>query len=125
MTATLTITLSDEILKALKEEKSITVAVNSGGGGAAPAPRAARATRAATARAPRTGKAARPNAGPFRTGSLPAKLVAWATGRNRPFGVPDVVKKFRIKRGHASMLITYVSKAGAVNRVGRGEYAAA
>ena len=63
-------------------------------------------------------------AGPYREGSLPAKLVAWAGGLKKPFGVPDLMKKFRIKRGHASMLIAYVSKGGAVKRVGRGEYAA-
>jgi hypothetical protein len=34
------------------------------------------------------------------------------------------MRKFKIKRGHASMLIAYVSKGGAVRRVGRGEYAA-
>jgi hypothetical protein len=35
------------------------------------------------------------------------------------------MKKLRIKRGHASMLVAYVLKAGAVRRVGRGEYRAA
>jgi len=34
------------------------------------------------------------------------------------------MKKLKIKRGHASMLIAYVTKGGAVKRVGRGEYAA-
>lgn len=31
----------------------------------------------------------------------------------------------KIKRGHASMLLAYVIKGGAVKRVGRGEYTAA
>lgn len=122
MTATLTITLSDEILKVLKDEKSIAVALSSAGRGTAPAPRSAPAAQAAPARASRSAKGKKPDAGPFRAGSLPARLVAWAGGRKRPFGVPDLVKKFRIKRGHASMLIAYVAKAGAVKRVGRGAY---
>lgn len=125
MTATLTITLSDEILKALKEEKSIAIALNSGAGGAAPASRAAPRARAKAARAPRSAKTAKSDAGPFRAGSLPARLLSWAGGRKRPFGVPDVVKAMRIKRSHASMLIAYASKAGAVKRVGRGAYRAA
>jgi hypothetical protein len=35
------------------------------------------------------------------------------------------MKAMKIKRGHASMLLTYVMKGGAVRRVGRGEYRAA
>jgi len=108
MTAKLTITLSDDVLKALREAKAITVALNAGGR-AAPAGKA---------------KSANGNAA-YRAGSLPAKLMDWAAGRKKPFGVPDLMKKFRIKRGHASMLIAYVTKGGAVKRVGRGEYAAA
>jgi len=114
MTAKLTITLSDEVLKALKASKSITVALASGGGGAGRAPRAA-------ASAPARGGSKR-GAGAFREGSLPAKLLGWATGLKKPFGVPELMKKFKIKRGHASMLVAYVTKAGAVKRVGRGAY---
>jgi len=112
MTAKLTITLSDDVLKALKQAKSITLALDSGG-------RAAPASRAAPA-----GKAANGKAGPYRQGSLPAKLMAWAGGRKKPFTVPEVMKAMKIKRGHASMLVAYVRKGGAVKRVGRGEYAA-
>jgi len=119
MTATLTITLGDEILKALKEEKSITVALNSGGGNAAPAPRTVPRTRSSRATGP-----AKANTSTFRAGSLPAKLVAWAAGRKRPFGVPDVMKALKIKRSHASMLLTAVMRKGGVKRVGRGEYSA-
>ncbi len=119
MTAKLTITLSDEVLKALKASKSITVALASGGGGRAP--RAA-ASRPAGASKASNGTKREAGAGGFREGSLPAKLLGWAGGRKRPFGVPDLMTKFRIKRGHASMLIAYVAKAGAVKRVSRGAY---
>ncbi len=111
MMATLTITLSDDVLKALREAKAITVALGTG-------PAASRAAPVATS------KAANGKAGPYREGSLPAKLLSWAGGRKKPFGVGEVMKKLKIKRGHASMLIAYVTKGGAVKRVGRGEYAA-
>ena len=114
MTAKLTITLSDEVLKALKASKSITVALASGGA----APRSASRTMAPA----RAGRARRN--GEFREGSLPAQLLGWAKGLKKPFGVPDLMKKFKIKRGHASMLVAYVTKAGAVQRVGRGAYTA-
>ncbi|HEX5032431.1 MAG TPA: hypothetical protein VFX78_13355 [Candidatus Eisenbacteria bacterium] len=110
MTAKLTITLSPDVLKALKHSKTITVAVDSGR-------RFGPASRAASA-----GKA-NGSSGPYREGSLPAKLLTWAKGR-KAFGVPDVMKAMKIKRGHASMLLAYVGKSGAVKRVGRGEYAA-
>jgi hypothetical protein len=109
MTAKLTIMLSDDVLKALKASKTITVALNSGG-------RAPRGT-------PRGG-GMRTGAGGFRDGSLPAKLMDWAKGLRKPFSVPDLMKKFRIKRGHASMLVAYVVRAGAVKRVSRGAYEA-
>jgi hypothetical protein len=70
----------------------------------------------------RTRRFGKPEAGPFREGSLPARLLSWAGGCKGPFGVPDLMKKFRIRRGHASMLLAYVSKGGAVKRVGRGLY---
>lgn len=107
MTAKLTITLSQDVLKALRDSKTIKVSVHSGEGGAAPA---------------------RPAAGPgkagFREGSLPAKLMKWAKGK-KEFSVPQVMRQLKIKRGHASMLIAYASRAGAVKRIGRGAYKAA
>ena len=113
MTAKLTIVLSDDVLKALKASKAITVALHSGGKSPRPASSG------------RTGGGAKAGPGGFREGSLPAKLMGWANGLKKPFGVPDLMKKFKIKRGHASMLVAYVVKAGAVRRVGRGSYAAA
>jgi len=110
MTAKLTITLSDEALKALKRAKTITVAIDSG-------------RRFGPASQPAAAKGANDKAA-YRAGSLPAKLLSWASGRKKPFGVPDVMKAMRIKRGHASMLLTAVMRKGGVKRVGRGEYAA-
>jgi hypothetical protein len=122
MPATLTIKLGDSLLRALRASKSITVALGPGASDGA-VRRTARRGRRARATRGRRGTARK--AGAFRPGSLPARLVAWAGGRKRPFGVPDLVRKFRIRRGHASMLIAYVAKAGAVRRVGRGAYRAA
>ena len=118
MTARLTIVLGPDVLKALRNSQSITVVAGSGGGGSAPASRAA--TRAAAAPRASNGKA-----GPYREGSLPARLMAWASGLKKPFGVPDVMKKLGIKRAHASMVLTRVANSGHVKRVGRGEYSAA
>jgi hypothetical protein len=111
MTATLTITFSDEILKALRSKKSIQVSTGTAAAG-----------RAGPAGGGDKGARARP--GTFRAGSLPDRLHKWAQGRKRPFGVPDVMKKLRIKRAHASMVLTQVASRGAVRRVGRGEYLA-
>ena len=114
MTAKLTIMLSDDVLKALRASKAITVALQSGG----------RAPRGGASSGPRPSRSGGGEGG-FREGSLPAKLMSWAGGLKKPFGVPELMKKFKIKRGHASMLVAYVVKAGAVRRVGRGSYAAA
>jgi len=109
MAVMLTISISPPILKTLTESKSLALAVVPGGSAAAP-----RAARNSVVK----------GAGDFRAGSLPARLVGWAKGRKKPFGVEDLTKKFKIKRGHASMLLSYVVKYGAVERVGRGAYSA-
>lgn len=111
MTAKLTITLSPEVLRALKASKTIRLAVETGAG------------RGGAARV--MGPASRGAKDGFREGSLPAKLLQWAKGHKGPFRVPEVMKHLKIKRGHASMLIAYASRAGAVRRVGRGAYTTA
>jgi len=71
MMATLTITLSDDVLKALREAKAITVALGTG-------PAASRAAPVATS------KAANGKAGPYREGSLPRSSSRGpAAGRSR------------------------------------------
>jgi hypothetical protein len=109
MTASITITLSDEILQALRAERSITIELDSSGGRSGGASRATKA-------APEGG---------FRSGSLPEKLVQWAKGRKKPFGVRDVMKALKVKRAHASMVLTRATSAGGLKRMGRGSYAAA
>jgi hypothetical protein len=113
MAARLTIVLDPDALKALRASNSIKVVAGSSGGNG-------RTPRAAAARRAPRGAA---GGGAFREGSLPARLMAWARGR-RTFGVPDLMRKFGIKRGHASMLVAYVVKARAARRVARGAYAA-
>jgi hypothetical protein len=110
MAVMLTISISTPILKTLTASKSLALAVVPGGSTGTP--------RAATNTAVK-------GAADFRAGSLPARLVSWAKGRKKPFGVEDLTRKFKIKRGHASMLLSYVVKYGAVERVGRGAYSAA
>ena len=113
MTASITITLSDEILKVLHSEKDITVALDSSG--------ATRGSGISTGRAP--GSVPAPFGG-YRKGSLPDRLIKWAGGRKRPFDVQDVMKTLKVKRAHASMVLTRVMSSGHLKRVGRGSYAA-
>ncbi|MCK6462053.1 MAG: hypothetical protein L6Q95_19395 [Planctomycetes bacterium] len=108
MTASITITLSNDLLEVLRKERTLTIELDSSRG---------------SGRAPAAAKGA-PEGG-FRSGSLPGKLVDWAKGRKKPFGVRDVMKALKVKRAHASMVLTRVVNAGGLKRMGRGEYAAA
>jgi len=113
--ATLTITLSDDILTLLGQERSINVVLDSGGS------KAGRGRAARSVPAGARGRWAGDN-GAFRAGSLPDRLLKWAAGKKRPFGVTDVMKALKVKRSHASMVLTAARKKGAVKRVGRGAY---
>lgn len=102
MTAKLTIALSDEVLEALRANKSITIRLESGrgrgggGGGGAEQPR---------------------------EGSLPARLIDWAKTRKKPFGTKDVTRKFKLSRAHASMLLSRLANGPyPINRERRGVY---
>jgi len=114
--ATLTITLSDEVLKTLREARSLSVVLAASG-----------ASKAGGGRAGSSRPAARGNQaggnGAFRAGSLPDRLLKWADGRKGPFGVSDVMGALKVKRSHASMVLTSARKKRAVKRVGRGSYA--
>ena len=58
-----------------------------------------------------------------REGSLPARILDWAQARGGSFGVPDVVREFGIKRGHASMEMSKLANgARPIRRTGRGVY---
>jgi len=113
MTASITITMSDEILRVLHSEKAITVALDSSG-------RAGRMT----APGIRLGGGGPAPEGGYRKGSLPDRLIRWAEGRKKPFGVHEVMKTLKVKRAHASMVLTRVMSSGHLKRVGRGAYAA-
>ena len=97
MTAKLTIVFSDDVLAALKASKTITISMASAaarGGGEEP-----------------------------RSGSLPARLIEWSRGRKGNFGTRDVVKKFKLSRAHASMLLSRLANGPyPIDRVRRGMY---
>lgn len=70
-------------------------------------------------------EAAPPRRYPLRAGSLAAKLVAWAAGCPRPFGVPDVMKALRIDRRRATGVLVQAGKVGRLRRIRHGTYAGA
>lgn len=103
MTAKLTIVLDDEVIDALRKAKSITITLGSAGRARSPDP-------AATPRA----------------GSLPARILAWAEKRRKPFRTGDIVKRFKVSGAHASMLLGKLAKGPyPVRRKSRGVYESA
>jgi hypothetical protein len=99
MTAKLTIVLSDEVLDALSRTKHLQIRLTSG----------------------RPEKAAR-SAQP-RPGSLPAKVLAWAEKRKRPFRSADVERRFKLSRAHATMLLSRLARGPhPIKRERRGVY---
>ncbi len=101
MTAKLTISLSDDFLKALKASKSITIRLDSAG---------ARGSLSAARSPPRAG-------------SLPARTIEWARSRGRSFGTRDIERKLKVSRAHASMLLSRLANGRfPITRVRRGEY---
>jgi hypothetical protein len=60
-----------------------------------------------------------------REGSLPARILAWATRRGKPFGIGDVRRRFRLTDGHAGMLLSKLASGPhAIRRARRGLYEA-
>ena len=107
MTAKLTILLSGEVLAALRAGRTMKIVAGSNGNGH-PAP--ARTGGGATAEQPREG-------------SLPARVLEWAKSRGKPFGTPDITKKFKLSRAHASMLLSRLASGPyAIRREKRGLY---
>ncbi len=93
----ITIEFSDEILDALRKSRSITIQLMSKGSASGDA---------------------RP-----RKGSLPARILAWAEKRKRPFGTADIEKRFKLSRAHASMTLSKLANGPyPVRRVRRGVY---
>jgi len=114
MSATISIVISDDVLKALRHGPVRLELAST----------ASPATRRATNVSRRGRKAGRRRASTLREGSLGSQLVAWASGRKGPFGVPDVMKALAVKRSHANMLLTRATRGKTVQREGRGVYVA-
>ncbi|MHC4849127.1 MAG: hypothetical protein ACYTEG_11820 [Planctomycetota bacterium] len=93
MTVQLVIELSEEVLKALVSSKNMTITVTHGGKGGG---------------ASKTGSAYMPATDHVipREGSLPARILEWAEKRGKAFSTADLVKRFKVSRAHASMLLT-------------------
>jgi len=106
MPATLTLTISEDVLRAMRRGDVKLALVSSTNGRAAP-------TRSPQRRAGR------------REGTHPARILAWASGQTKPFGVADVMKALGLKRAHASMVLTRLVRSRAVRREGRGVYRSA
>ena len=119
MTAKITITFTDDLLKSLKKLGSAKLSLD-----AAPNGRAGPARAAGRAASGKPGPKSK-TPGTYREGSHSAKLLAWAGGRKRPFGNADVMRKLKITRGHASMVLSKMVRDGAVKRAERGAYVAA
>jgi len=112
MTAKLTIALSDEVLEALRLNKSLTInleTARSGGTGRGNGRRRPGRPRSTTDEP--------------RAGSLPARVIEWAEKRTRPFGTNDITKKFKLSRAHASMLLSRLANGPyPIEREKRGVY---
>jgi len=109
MTAEITLTLSDEIIETLKQERELVLVLEIVGG------------KTAAAKKPRgrQAKAAAP-----RAGSLPARILEWAEARgDKPFRAADIMRRFKVGRAHAAMLLTRLAAGPLpVQRLGRGIY---
>jgi len=102
MTAKLTIAFSPEVLDALRTSKSITIRLESARG---------------------RGSSSSGGSSEPRAGSLPARLIEWAGTRKKPFGTPDVSKRFKLSRAHASMLLSRLANGSfPIRRERRGVY---
>jgi hypothetical protein len=103
MTASITIRVSPEVLQALQTNQTITLALTSGNGGAP--------TASALASAPRAG-------------SIPARILEWAEARGKTFRTADIERKFKLKRAHASMVLSRLANGStSIRRVQRGVFA--
>jgi len=113
MTAEITLTLSDKVIETLRKERELTLVLETAG--------RAPGRRPATSRKGRRKVAARPP----RAGSLPARILAWAEKRgDRLFRAADVMRRFKVSRAHAAMLLTRLASGPhPIERQERGVYA--
>ncbi len=120
--ARLTISLDPAVIRALKKDHDLTLVVSAREAATMPSGKP-------VAKKGRPGRpagskpaAASGAAGPYRPGSLPARVLEWSQTRKRPFGTEAVLKKFKMKRAHASMILSKLSKEGHLDRPARGKY---
>ena len=97
MSVQLVIEISDDVLKALVASRNLTITLTNPG---SPTASGGRKSKAAAAGSP-AGDSSTP-----REGSLPARILAWAEKREKDFSTADLVKRFKVTRAHASMLLT-------------------
>ena len=103
MTAKLTISFSDDVLAALRSNKSITIKLDSHTNGAR--------------------RGGRQTMEEPREGSLPARVIDWAQTRQKNFGTLDITKRFKLSRAHASMLLSRLANGPyPIARAKRGVY---
>ncbi len=60
---------------------------------------------------------------PLRAGGLPDRLVRWAAGRRRPFGIGDAMRALRVRYGRAWGAMRTARVHGRLERLSRGAYA--
>ena len=114
MTAILTIALSNEVLDALKQNQTLTIRLETAGGSD---------TGSRSVGRPRGRPAGKSGGSTPREGSLPARILEWASTRSKPFGTAEVTKKFKLSRAHSSMLLSRLAAGNyPIRRESRGIY---
>ena len=100
MMAKLTIEFGEDVLKALRQSRSITIHMAGSG-------------RTVGVNGDETP----------REGSLPDRLLKWAAKRPKPFGNREIQRQFKLSRAHASMLLSRLATGPyPLERVRRGVY---
>jgi len=113
MAAEITLTLSDDVIETLLQERELMLVLETAGGAPVRAKAAPRKSRRKVA------------ARPPRAGSLPARILAWAEKRgDKPFRAADIMRRFKVGRAHAAMLLTRLANGPhPIERRQRGVYA--
>jgi len=58
-----------------------------------------------------------------REGSLPARVLEWASARDEPFTTAAIAKRFKLTRAHASMVLSRLASGPLpIERTSRGVY---
>lgn len=110
-----------EVLAQLRAGKSLTLTLDSGKSAAGTA--GGRRKKTTTRRGGRVRTSKRRPGRPGKGGGAPLheQILTWA-GKGKEFGPLDVMKRFKVKRSHAGMLISRLMKDKSIKRSGRGVY---